>query len=156
MSVSTLHHQSAMEEIPRKVRGKYRSYSIAEKKAILEETETTSTCAVATKYNMCESTIRRWRKLDLDTQRHKASGRSMGGGHPLSYPAALEIDITAWVLQPRDRNLAVSTQSIQLYANEVIHPHNPDFKASYGWLQKFMKRNNLTLRAKTSQSQKLP
>ena len=64
---------------------------------------------------MCESTIRRWRKLDLDTQRHKASGRSMGGGHPLSYPAALEIDITAWVLQRRDRNLAVSTQSIQLY-----------------------------------------
>lgn len=156
MPVNTHSHISATEEIPKPRRGKYKSYSIMEKKAILEETLTASTCSVALKHNMSESTIRLWRKQDLDAQRHKRSGRLPGGGHPLSYPTELDEDIHAWVLQRRDRNLAVSTHDIQMYAKEVIQPHSPQFKASYGWVQKFMKRNNLTLRAKTSQSQKLP
>ena len=38
----------------------------------------------------------------------------------------------------------------------LIRETNPEFKASRGWAQKFMKRHSLVLRAKTSLSQKLP
>ena len=74
----------------------------------------------------------------------------------MSYPFELEQDIVTWVLQRRDKNLAISRNSIQLFACTVIGPYHPEFKASDGWVQKFMIRNNLALHAKTSQSQKLP
>ena len=145
-----------MEAASKKPRGKYNSYSISEKKSILEETESASTCSVAAKYNMSESTIRKWRKQDLDAQRHKTSGHLIGSGHPLSHPPELYDQILDWVLKRRDRNLAVSTKSIQMFAKELIQPYNEEFKASYGWLQKFMKRTNLTLRAKTFESHLKP
>ena len=132
-----------------------KAYTVGEKKAILEETKVYSTREVAKMYGMNEATIRRWRTKDLHLQRHK-SGRRYRGGHPLSYPIELEQVIVTWVLQRWDKNLAVSRNSIQLFACTVISPHHPEFMASNGWVQKFMIRNNLTLRAKTSQSQKLP
>lgn len=137
-------------------RGKYKSFTIAEKRAILLETESASTCSVAAKHNMSECTIRRWRKQDLDAQRHKASGYLIGSGHPLSYPSEIDDAINDWVIQRRESHMAVTTLSIQRYAKQLILPHNPNFTASYGWVQKFMKRHELTLRARTSISQKLP
>lgn len=53
-------------------------------------------------------------------------------------------------------HLAVTTQHIMDKAEEVIKPVNEQFKSSRGWAQKFMRRNNLTIRAKTSLAQKLP
>ena len=41
-------------------------------------------------------------------------------------------------------------------ARALITPHNPSFKASEGWLRKFMRRHSIALRAKTSVAQKLP
>ena len=41
-------------------------------------------------------------------------------------------------------------------ARAVITPHNSNFIASNGWVQKFMARNGLSLRCKTSITQKLP
>ena len=38
----------------------------------------------------------------------------------------------------------------------VICPHNPTFNASRGWVQKFFARHRLSLRSRTSISQKLP
>ena len=44
-------------ELQREIRGKYESYTISEKKAILEETKIPSTREVARKYCMNEATI---------------------------------------------------------------------------------------------------
>ena len=78
-----------------------------EKKEILEETITSSTRSVVAKYNMCESTIRRWRNQDLESQCHKSDIR-LGGGCPLSYSVKLETDIATWVMQRRGRHLSVT------------------------------------------------
>lgn len=154
-TVITSRHFVTMEDITNK-RGKYKSYTIAEKQTIVDETKTTKLCKVAAMYNVSESCIRRWCKEDLSAPRHKSSGKLLGSGRKLSYPPQLDDDIKSWVLERRSHNLHVSTLSIQRYAKQLIRPHNPTFIASYGWLQKFMGRAGLCIRTKTSVSQKLP
>lgn len=56
----------------------------------------------------------------------------------------------------RDSHLPVSMELIKTKAKHIIKPHNPQFKGSKGWLEKFMTRPSLSLRSKTSITQKLP
>lgn len=137
-------------------RGRYKSYTTAEKQSILEETKISTTAAVSAKYNIAESTIREWRKRDIGTPRHKPSGRQIGSGQRLTYPSHLDMQIFTWVLRNRERNLAISTTAIRVYAKKLILPLNSEFKASRGWCTKFLQRHNLTIRTKTSVSQRLP
>ena len=44
-------------EVEREIRGKYKAYTVSEKKAILEETKVSSNRVVARKYCMNEATI---------------------------------------------------------------------------------------------------
>ena len=67
-----LKHYNYIMQVGRKIRGKYKAYTVSEKKAILEETKVSSTRVVARKYCMNEATVRRWRTQDLDLQRHKS------------------------------------------------------------------------------------
>lgn len=64
--------------------------------------------------------------------------------------------MVAWVLEQRDLHLAVTIQHIIDQAILTIQPSTPSFQGTRGWVQKFMRRNNLSLRAKTSIAQKLP
>ena len=54
------------------------------------------------------------------------------------------------------KSVCVSVQALQDKATILIRETNPEFKASCGWAQKFLKRHLLVLRVKTSLSQKLP
>ena len=65
-------------------------------------------------------------------------------------------NILAWVLSMREKHLAISTQMLRDKALLLVRSHNPSFTASEGWIRRFMRRHNLTLRARTSVSQKLP
>ena len=73
MLVYTDHkHYNYIIEVEREICGKYKAYTVGEKKAILEETKVSSTREVARKYCMNEATIRRWRTQDLHLQRNKS------------------------------------------------------------------------------------
>ena len=61
-----------------------------------------------------------------------------------------------WILVRRDLHLPVGTELIKVKARQLIKPYNSEFKASSGWLHKFMMRHGLSLRSRTSISQKLP
>ena len=82
--------------------------------------------------------------------------RVAGSGRKLSYPMEKEEELVAWVLEQRDLHLAVSVQHVIDQARLTIQPSTPSFQGTRGWIQKFMRRNNLSLRAKTSIAQKLP
>ena len=82
--------------------------------------------------------------------------RASGAGRKLSYPKEKEVELVQWVLEQRDLQLAVTVQNIVDQAVAVIQPTNPSFKGTRGWAQKFMQRNDLVIRAKTSFAQKLP
>ena len=79
-----------------------------------------------------------------------------GSGQQLPYPKEVDEEILEWVLVRRDAHLPVSRTLIKVKARHLVRPHNSDFVASSGWLEKFMIRHGLSLRCKTSISQKLP
>ena len=78
------------------------------------------------------------------------------GGRKLTYAVNVDEQILQWELEQRNLNLHVMTKCIMNHTLTAIQPLNPSFKASCGWLTKFMKRNNLSPRACTSVLQKLP
>ena len=56
---SDLNYYNYIMEVEREICGKYKAYTVSEKKAILEETKVSSTQEVARKYCMNEATIQR-------------------------------------------------------------------------------------------------
>ena len=92
-------------------------------------------------------------KIKNPTKRQHKKGQ----GRKLTYPKELEEKLVCWILEKRETDcVAVTTQVIHCKALSIIRPVMPTFKASEGWVRRFMKRNNLVLRAKTRVSQTLP
>ncbi len=79
-----------------------------------------------------------------------------GSGRSLSYPSEVDDEIAEWIIIRRDAHLPVSRQLVKIKSRQLINPHNTEFTASDGWLQKFMIRRGLSMRSRTSISQKLP
>ena len=74
----------------------------------------------------------------------------------MSYPVELEDQLIKWILVLRDLNFPVSILALQEKAKNLIQPGNPEFKASRGWIEKSFSCHKLSLRSRTSVSQKLP
>lgn len=76
--------------------------------------------------------------------------RLEGGGRKVALPE-MEEELAAWV------NFRVTQSSIQRKALELAQGIGEDnFNASDGWLQKFLTRQQFSLRRKTTVSQWLP
>ena len=76
------------------------------------------------------------------------------------YPL-LDASVLQMMRERRAAKKAVTTKRIQRHARSVFHnlyPENqgPVFKASDGWVKRFMKRNNVVNKAATSVGQKVP
>ena len=68
-----------------------------------------------------------------------------------------EAELSMWINEQRNENLCVSRKLIQEKALDLANKKGLiDFKASLGWIEKFMDRNGFTIRKKTTQSQRLP
>ena len=103
----------------------------------------------AAMFKIAPSTLQTWRKTDFSLK------RTPGAGHPVSYTVDLDQKIAEWIHVQRDLQIPVSIVSVMNYAYSLVNPVNPEFKASRGWVFSFFLRHNLSLRAKTSMSQKL-
>ncbi len=72
----------------------------------------------------------------------------------------LDRSLIQWVFSMRRRSLRVSRKMIRRKATEMFgdvqDATRATFKASRGWLEKFMKRSNLSLRRRTAAAQKTP
>ncbi len=96
-------------------------------------------------------------KQQLETSGNFPKSRNRnkaGAGRKVGYPD-LENQVLQWTLEQIDKNLAVHRDCIKAKAKN-LKPPNCKLKFSNGWLKKFMRRNELSLIAKTSQCQKLP
>ena len=106
-------------------------------------------------FKLSAGTIGPWMKIDFSKVKATVF-RTPGSGRKLTYPMEKEQELVQWVLEQRDLHLAVSVQSLMDKAAEIITPTVSDFMASRGWAQKFMRRNDIVIRAKTTIAQKLP
>ena len=104
-----------------------------------------------------ESTVRKIVKSTLGNDvKPSDKGNRSGAGRPLTYPKEAENELVAWVLQLLDAHMPVSVLALQEKAKKLIRPHSPSFGASRGLVEKVFARHRLSLRNRTSVSQKLP
>ena len=75
-----------------------------------------------------------------------------GSGRKLTHSAEKEQQLVEWVLKQTDIHLPIAVQSLMDKAAETIATTNSSFKASR---QKFICRNDLIIRTKTTIVQKL-
>ena len=152
-SASTNEAHSSKE--PKKIR---KMYSKGQKKKVADYARFHGVRKAAKKFSVGHSNVVRWQKEEVSRIRNPVKrSHKCGQGRKLTYSKELEDKLVAWILEKRETDcVAISTQVIRCKALALITPVKPSFKASDGWVRKFMKRNNLVLRAKTHISQALP
>ena len=146
---------------------KRRNFSLLFKAVAVEFAKTNSIRSAAEKYNVDRKRIREWsQKAELIAENNAKRGCSKrqrldGGGRKLT-DDDLEHELTEWIYSRRENMLRVSRKLIMTKAKSIYDEHHTDpasrtaFVASRGWLEKFMKRNGLSLRRKTTVAQKDP
>ena len=98
---------------------------------------------VAAKYGVPRTTILSWEN-QLRAQNTKVPMTVRGvhlhsrSGRLLSYPTDVDDEIAKWILVRCDAHVPVSRELVKIKARHLIKPHNAQFTASDGWLQKFV------------------
>ena len=67
----------------------------------------------------------------------------------------MEEELVTWIESLRAQNLRITRSNVQSKALELAQAQGEDFRASNGWLQKFLKRHSFSLRRRTM-GQRLP
>lgn len=138
---------------------KRQSYTTAEKLKVIQFAEQHGNRSAQRQFGIAESNIRLWRRSKENLEKMPRLQRA-NRGRKAAWPR-LEQDLMAWITEKRNNGLAILPAMIRLKAMELSkHPQYDiaagEFKASNHWCQRFMKRNGLSLRQKTTLAQRLP
>ena len=116
--------------------------------------------AAARHFGVHNKNCQRWLKEELDKKKPRdmpSCGHRKGQGRKVFYPKEIEEELVKWILEKREQShIAVSTRMIRLKAMSLVKLTLPNFKASECWVRKFLVRNDLVLRVRTSIAQTLP
>jgi len=141
-----------------------RSYDLAFKQIAVDLAKMKGNRPAAAQLHVDEKRIRERRQqeaagkfsdLDASIGACKASKRQRlpGGGRKVNNEE-MEIKIRQWILDERSLYHRVTRKSI--CSKAIALANDPNFKASRGWVEKFMERHNFVLRSKTTTGQRLP
>lgn len=111
----------------------------------------TARCFGASDVNVCRW-LRNASSLAACSSSQKAFTGPQWGRH-----AELEEDLARYVNEVRNKYVAVTVEMIQMKARELARKHGISlaiFKASKGWVKRFMKRLRFSLRRRTSVCQR--
>ncbi|KAK0134673.1 TBC1 domain family member 13 [Merluccius polli] len=135
-------------------------YDLKFKLSVVKFAEQNSGEAAARHFSVDSKRVREWRKNKSELQHlseeDSKRARLRGGGRKNE---ELELQVCEWIHSMRARHLRVSRKMIRKKAKE-IHATVSDsadvdvFAASAGWLDKFLQRNNLSVRRRTTVAQK--
>ncbi|KAH6945927.1 hypothetical protein HPB50_010747 [Hyalomma asiaticum] len=134
------------------------SYTADFMRQVILFAENLSNCAAQREFDVNEKLIRGWRKQQdrlfaCNGRRRAFCGPATGRND------ALEKELRLHVEEQRAKGLPVSCEYFQMQAWQLAQRDGIDqstFKASRGWVQKFMRRNRLSLRRRTTICQRLP
>ena len=145
-------------ELAPAVRGHYKHFMRKQKFAVKEYAKMCRIRAAAKHFKVPKSTVNNWNKTEFndDNLRNRKNGHLQKSGRPLTYDQEIDWLILAHVLEQRDLQIPVIIEDICIHVREIVKPVSPGFQASKGWVAGFMKRYDLSLRAKTSLAQRLP
>lgn len=111
--------------------------------------------AASREFSVDEKSIREWRK-EKDVLKTMNTRRRSRRGPEARWPQ-LEENLKQWIVTQRENHRAVSTVAIKMKARLMAAEKQiGDFKGGANWVYKFMKRNNLSVRARTTVGQHLP
>ena len=138
---------------------KRQSYTTSEKLKIIKFAEEHGNRAAQREFGIAESNVRLWCKSKENLQKMPRLQRA-DRGRKAAWPR-LEQDLMAWITEKRNNGLAILPAMVRLKALEMSKDAKYEitagqFKASNHWCQRFMKRNGLSLRQKTTLAQRLP
>lgn len=141
---------------------KHKAYSVEEKLEAIKTAKRTSKKNAARLHHVDVKRIREWCKQENKLSsiiNQKSTKRLTGGGRHFKCEE-MEEELVKWVSSQRERRLRVSRKMIQKKAlslfEEAEDKKGNAFTASAGWLFKFLKRNHLSLRRRTTIAQKTP
>ena len=145
-------------ELAPAVRGHYKHFTRKQKLAVKEYARMHGIRAAAKHFKVPKSTVNNWNKTEFndDSLRNRKNGHLQKSGRPLTYDQEIDWLILAHVLEQRDLQIPVTMEDICIHARELVKPVSSRFQASNGWVAGFMKKHDLSLRAKTSLAQRLP
>ena len=110
------------------------------------------------KFGISKSMLYNWRNMEENLVATQKSRRAFRKGAIAN--KNLEDRLEAWISENRAKNRAVQIRDIQLKVLELAKEYDEDFQrkfaASNRRAQRFMDRNNLSLRRRTSVGQPLP
>lgn len=124
-----------------------RSFDAAFKLKAVEYAESiNSNRGAGRKFGVNERQVRDWRKQKKELEDLPSKKKRLeGGGRKAALPK-IEKELVEWVNSLRAVNLRVTHTDIQIKALELNQSMSQaDFTASRGWLEKFLKRNHLSL-----------
>lgn len=106
-------------------------------------------------YGCDEKSIREWRKNEAALTKANPNQRAARG--KCSQWPELEFQLKNWILDLRSQSISVSTIDIRQRAFSLAIENNIEgFRNSLNWIYKFMRRNDLTIRSRTTVGQRLP
>ena len=135
-----------------------RSFDASFKLKVIDYAVSQSNRVAARHFGIDEKRVREWKKQRNDLQMLPNKKRRMeGGGRKATLPD-VEDELLVWIDKMRAENQQVTRSSIQQKALSIIRAHGEasDFTASRGWLERFCRRHQLSLRRRTTVSQRLP
>lgn len=133
------------------------SYKIKFKLQVVQYAHENGKKAAARKFNVDGKNVRRWCQQRDNLQQAGPKKCSLRTQH-CKYPQ-VEEELYQYVLATRKNGFAVTTEMLLFEASKIARQRNipaNEFKASYGWLRRFMARKDLSIRRRTSIAQKLP
>ena len=138
---------------------KRQSYTVSDKLRIIQFAEQNGNRAAEREFGVSESNVRLWRKSKENLEKMPRLKR-VNRGKKAAW-LELEIDLLAWITEKRNNGIAILPSLVRLKAldlakDEKYNIPEGHFKAGNHWCQRFMKRNNLSLRQKTTLAQRLP
>ena len=136
------------ETLAKGLAGGYHTYSPEQKQEVVTYAKETTVREAARKYNVPRSTVQVWCKHGGPVKRDRRYPSV--GGRRLSYSNETDDKLLQWVLKQLDLGTTVTRDGIQAQARYLIREECPEFKASSGWVEKFLARHNLTIATKMS------
>jgi hypothetical protein len=130
---------------------KNNSYTASYKLKVISLTEQFGNRAPEREFGILESSVCYWREQKEVLRNTKSDSRAFRGLKAGKYPA-LEDELLTYFEELRNNGIAVTHDMLQLRVRELAKSHDisdKEFKASRGWLRRFMKIKGLSLRRRT-------